>query len=68
MKIKREVEVTLTVEEVEELIKKHLKEQKINVSFVRFNIEEKYSEGDWKAEFPPTPVVTKITATGTDTE
>ena len=63
MKIEKEITVTLTVDELDEIIKSHLRTQDISVEDINYSITEEWQEGDWKAEYPPTPKLNEIICT-----
>lgn len=52
MEINKKVEIVLTKNDLEILIKDHFKNQGYDVKNIYFNIRTKYDGGDWRSEFP----------------
>jgi hypothetical protein len=65
MEIKKEVTVTLSVKDVEKLIKDHFVETKhIKISSVYFKVGAHDLEGDWRAEFPEVHTLDEVVCKG----
>jgi len=58
------INVTLTPDEVKEIITNHFKEKGIELDNVRFSIGTVYDDGDWRGAYPSS-VVTEVICSGT---
>jgi predicted N-formylglutamate amidohydrolase len=66
MKVTNTTTITLTADEASAILKEHFTNQGIKVDSVRFHIGEKYDEGDWRGEYPPTSFMEKVVLTATE--
>lgn len=66
MEIKKEVIVSLTPKEVENIIKEHLKRESINIDSVHFRIGSHNVEGDWSSSLAPDYTLDEIICKGQD--
>jgi hypothetical protein len=57
------ITVSLSPEEITEILKEYFKNRNIEIDSVRYRIGEKHDEGDWRGEYPPTPFLQSIECT-----
>lgn len=64
MKIKKEIQISLTPKDVKELIFDHFLTKGIKLTSIYFNVGGHEAEGDWRSEFPLDYRLDEIQCTG----
>lgn len=65
MEINKEVSVKLTVKELEQIVKDHLKREKgLNIESVYFNVSGHEDPTDWQSRYPLTYELDGVTCKG----